>query len=221
MAKAENELISDNRNGVLPEDMVFASAKNASLVESRHHQIVQGACRVFLNKGYHPTTTREIAQACGMSIGQLYHYISCKDDVLYLVHKHTQTVWYEYLNKADLGRIDDPVQKLKKALYHSLEFIMDNRKLIQFIYSESKYLNKKHLRVVLRMDYENVVGFWQNLLEEVNRKKEISGDPEFLCSILSYLVAFPALREWTLSEDQSRTHVDSLVDFILKGLGVI
>jgi AcrR family transcriptional regulator len=207
-------------NQLFPNDLVFASTKNALLVENRHRQIVDGACRVFFKKGYHPTTTREIAKACGMSIGQLYHYISCKDDVLYLVHKHTQKVWYEYLKKADLERINDPVKKLTKALYYSLEFMIDNRKLIQFIYTESKYLEKKHLRIVLKMDYNNVVGFWRDLLEEVNKKIPIKGDLDFLCSVISYLLAFFALRGWTLVEEKNKKHLDSLVSFILRGLGI-
>ena len=148
---------------VFKKDTVFASAQNPQLIEKRHQQIVEGACKVFFKKGFHPTTTREIAKACGMSIGQLYHYISSKDDVLYLVHKHSQRIWYDYLEKSDIEKIDDPVKKMTEALHQSLKFITDNKKLIQFIYSESKYLDKSHLRIVLDMDYQNVVGFWTSL----------------------------------------------------------
>jgi len=101
---------------------------------------VDGACRIFFEKGYHPTTIRDIVQACGMSMGQLYHYISSKDDVLYLVHKHMQNIWYEYLENSDYEEAKDPVKKLALALYQTLKFMTKNRKLIQFIYSESKYL---------------------------------------------------------------------------------
>jgi len=63
-------------------DLTIASAKNARRVENKQRQIVDGSCRLFFKKGYHPTTIREIANASGMSMGQLYHYISSKDDVL-------------------------------------------------------------------------------------------------------------------------------------------
>jgi AcrR family transcriptional regulator len=206
---------------VIQADMVFASAQNSSLVEKRHQQIVEGACKVFFKKGYHPTTTREIAKACGMSIGQLYHYISSKDDVLYLVHKHMQQVWYNYLTKSDIEKIDDPVKKLTKALRQSLVFMIENKRLIQFVYSESKYLDKNYLKIVLDMDYKNVVGFWQNILREVKKTKPIKGDTDFVGSVIAYLLAFLALRGWTLGEKPNRKHVDSLVEFVLRGLGVI
>jgi AcrR family transcriptional regulator len=204
-----------------PDDLGIASSQNLPLVEKRHQQIVDGACKVFFKKGYHPTTTRDIAQACGMSMGQLYHYISSKDDVLYLVHKRQQKVWYEYLEKSNFGKIDDPLEKLTEALRHSLLFMIENRKLIQFIYSESKYLDKKHLRIVLDMDYQNVVGFWRSLLKEVDTKKPLQGDSDFLGNVIAYLLVFLALRSWTLDEKPNIKHVDSLVDFILRGVGVI
>ena len=220
MTKAKRKSATKNQSQAIPKDLVFASTKNAELVEKRHQQIVDGACEIFFKKGYHPTTTRDIAKACGMSIGQLYHYISCKDDVLYLVHKHMQKVWYDYLKKSDMEQIDDPLEKLKEALHHSLEFMIENRKLIQFVYSESKYLDKKHLGYVLDMDYKNVVGFWRTLIEEVNKIKPIESDSDFTSSVIAYLLAFLALRGWTLKGRPSKKHVDCLVDFIIRGLGV-
>ena len=101
MTRTKKDSITKDQAQDFPEDLAVASSRNLSLVEKKHQQIVDGACTVFFKKGYHPTTTRDIAKACGMSIGQLYHYISSKDDVLYLVHKHMQKAWYEYLEKLD------------------------------------------------------------------------------------------------------------------------
>jgi AcrR family transcriptional regulator len=221
MTRGKKDSIAKKHSEVFPKDLGFASTRDSSLIEKRQQQIVDGACKIFFQKGYHPTTTREIAKECGMSIGQLYHYISSKDDVLYLVHRHMQRVWYDYLKKAGMKQIDDPVEKLTEALHYTLEFMIENKKLVQFIYSESKYLDKKHLRIVLDMDYQNVVGFWRSLLEEVNKTTSIKGDPDFISCIIAYLLAFLALRGWTLKDQPNKKHVDSLVDFILRGLGVI
>jgi AcrR family transcriptional regulator len=221
MNRNQRESITKNQSEVFPKDLIRVSTKNIPLVESKHRQIVDGACRIFFRKGYHPTTIREIAKSCGMSMGQLYHYISSKDDVLYLVHKHMQKVWYDYLKKSNLEHIDDPLQKLIKALRCNLQFIIGNKKLIQFIYTESKYLDKKHLRIVLKMDYNNVISFWRSLLGRVKEPKSVRGDLDFLASLIAYLVVFLPLRGWTLRDKPTRKNVDSLVDFILRGLGVI
>jgi AcrR family transcriptional regulator len=204
----------------IDEDPVFASSQNSSLIEKRRQQIVDGACKIFFKKGYHPTTIRDIANACGMSIGQLYHYISSKDDVLYLVHKYSQAIWYDYLKKSKINQIDDPKKKLTEALRYSLEFIIENRKLIQFIYSESKYLDKRYLQIVLDLDHKNIVGFWRGLLNEIKKTTSLEGDLDIMGSLIAYLIAFPALRGWTLKDKPNEEQVDALVEFILKGLAV-
>jgi len=206
---------------VFPKDLFFASTHNISLVENRHHQIVDGACSLFFKKGYHPTTMREIANACGMSIGQLYHYISCKEDVLYLVFKHMQEVWYTYLEKANIERIDDPAQRLRKALNHSLEFMIENKKLVQFMYSESKYLDKKYYQVFIQLHHNNVVGFWRKLLDNLKRTNQAGDDMDFMSSLTAYILAFLALSGWTLDEKENEKHADALVEFVLSGLGAV
>jgi len=113
------------------------------------------------------------------------------------------------------------LEKLRKALHYTLLFMIENKRLIQFIYSESKYLDKKHLRIVLDMDYQNVVGYWRGLLEEVDTKKPLQGDSRFLGSVIAYPLVFLALRGWTLDEKPNIKDVDSLVDFILRGVGAI
>jgi AcrR family transcriptional regulator len=221
MARVKRDSIKKNEDQAFPKDLDFASTQNVSLVENRHQQIVDGACRLFFKKGYHPTSMREIAKACGMSIGQLYHYISCKEDVLYLVLKHMQDVWYTYLKKANIEQIDDPIQRLRKALNHSLEFMIENKKLVQFTYSESKYLDKKYYQVFIELHHNNVVGFWRKLLDDINKTKPIKDNLDFLSSLTAYLLAFLALSGWTLNEKENEKHADALVDFILRGLGAL
>ena len=88
------------------EELIKVAAKKPQAIENKHRQIVEGACRVFFKKGFHPTSTREIAEAAGMSMGQLYHYISSKDDVLFLIHKHMQTTWYQHLVDSRIEEVE-------------------------------------------------------------------------------------------------------------------
>lgn len=52
------------------------------LAEARRLQIVQGAARVFMEKGFHKATTKEIARAAGVSEGTIYNYFETKRDLL-------------------------------------------------------------------------------------------------------------------------------------------
>jgi len=64
---------------------VPTQVKNPDLVDRRRRQIVEAAAKLFIAKGFHKTTTRQIARAAGFSIGSLYEYVTSKEDVLYLV----------------------------------------------------------------------------------------------------------------------------------------
>ncbi len=203
------------------EDLVPSPAKDMDLIEMKHQQIVNGACRLFFKKGFHRTTIREIALASGMSMGQLYHYISSKDDILFLIYKHMQMIWCKHLAQSGVEDIKDPLQRLAEAIRHTLKFMVKNKKLFLFVYTETKYLDKRHLRVVLEMDDKNVVGFWGRLLQEADKEKENEGDLNFLANLISYLMVFLPLRGWNLRDKPTSNHLDSLINFILRGLGVI
>ncbi|MFH1985817.1 MAG: helix-turn-helix domain-containing protein [Pseudomonadota bacterium] len=81
--------------------------KNLDLIERRRRQIIDAAVQLFIEHGFHKTTTRQIARAAGISIGSLYEYIASKEDILYLVcdaiHAEIQRGVSAALNRAASG----------------------------------------------------------------------------------------------------------------------
>lgn len=204
----------------ISKDLVPSSAKDLELIEKKQKQVVEAACNLFFKKGFHGTNIREIADESGMSMGQLYHYISSKDDILFLVAKHMQELWYDYLIEFGFEETEDPLTRLIRAVRSSIEFPAKHKKLLQFMYSESKYLDKEHLNIILKMDDKNVSGFFQRLLEEVNKKYPIDCDLALAAKYLTFITVFPALRGWNVKQWSLEESVEFQVRFILKGLGL-
>ena len=202
------------------QELINVSAKKINLIEKKHQQIIEGACKVFFEKGYHPTTIRGISEAAGMSMGQLYHYISTKDDVLFLMHRHMQTGWYRFLTENLTEDPDDPVKNLVDALVLTMNYHHENKKLIQFIYSESRYLSKKHLQVVLQMDDKNVTQFWRDKVSAIKEKYNLDLDINATANIVTYLNVFTSLRGWNLKDRPIKEHRDLTVQFILNAFGL-
>ena len=50
--------------------------------EARRNQILDAAARMFAEKGFHRATTKEIAQAAGVSEGTIYNYFANKGDLV-------------------------------------------------------------------------------------------------------------------------------------------
>ena len=204
----------------IPQDLIPSSAKNLKLIEKKQKQIVDAACKLFFEKGFHGTNIREIAAESGMSMGQLYHYISSKDDILFLVYKHMQELWYEYLVVFGFEKIEDSLARLIKALRATIEFPAKNKKLFQFIFSESKYLGKEHLSIILEMDKRNISGFFRKLLEEVKKDYPFEYDLDLAARFITFITVFISLRSWNLKEWPEKEIVDFVVLFTLKGLGL-
>lgn len=86
---------------------VHTQIKNPELVLRRRRQIVDAAVQLFIQNGFHKTTTRQIARAAGFSIGSLYEYVASKEDVLYLVcdaiHAEVEQAVAEAMSRATGG----------------------------------------------------------------------------------------------------------------------
>ena len=52
------------------------------LIEARRNQILDAAAAVFAEKGFHRTTTKDIASRAGIAEGTIYNYFDSKDDLL-------------------------------------------------------------------------------------------------------------------------------------------
>jgi len=201
-------------------DLSSLPSKAENLIEKKHHQIAVGASRILMEKGYHTTTIREIAKACNMSMGQLYHYITTKDDVLYFVFEEMQKLWFDHMQQCGIEKLKDPVEKLRKAIYHTICFSAANKTLVQFVFTESKSLDKKHLRSVLKMESDNMLNFWRRMLSEIGRFKENEQELNFAASMIEYTVLFIPLRGWSVADNSLEENINSLVDFTLRGIGI-
>ena len=193
------------------------------LTEMKQRLIIEGASRVLFEKGFHGTSIRDIAAACDMSMGQLYHYISSKDDILYLMHVHSQEMWHQHLADAGFEQITDPVAKLEHGLRISMKYLSENRDLMQFLYTESKYLDPEHLQKVLELDDQNVVGFYRHLFLEIPGRVRDARESDMAANLVAFICVFLALRGWNLrikGEADVNSAIDFLVDFVLRGLGV-
>ena len=205
------------------EGSLEAGSPDRELTMAKQRLIVEGASKVLFEKGFGKTSIRDIAAACGMSMGQLYHYISSKDDILYLMHRHSQERWYQRLVDAGFEQIADPVEKLRHGLRITIKHLSENRELYRFIFTESKYMDKAHLRQVLELDDQNVVGFYRHLLSLIPGKEIEGREAELAANLVTFVCLFLTLRGWNLRlQDASDVDeaVDFVVDFIFRGLGI-
>lgn len=137
---------------------VQASVKDERLVKKRRDQMIKGAVTLFKQKGFHRTTTREIARASGFSIGTLYEYIRTKEDVLYLV---CDSIYDEVRDRLqeNLDTNQGTLESLKVGIANYFKVMDDLQDEVLVMYQEVKSLTKDALPYVLKKEIEMVAMF--------------------------------------------------------------
>src|SRR5689334_9987869 len=78
-----------------------------SRFDRRLADVLSHASRIFCEKGYEGASMRDLSRATGMSLAGLYHYFESKEELLYLIQKHTFTTIIDSLRRK-LGSSNDP-----------------------------------------------------------------------------------------------------------------
>lgn len=151
---------------------VHASIKDERLIEKRRDQMINGAVKLFIEKGFHRTTTREIARAAGFSIGTLYEYIRTKEDVLYLVCDRI----YDQVKERLLQTLETKattLQALQQGIADYFRVVNEMQDEVLVMYQEVKSLSKDALPYVLNKELE-MVDLFKQMLERCVENKELN-----------------------------------------------
>ena len=174
--------------------------KDSSLVESKRRTIVDAAVGLFVRKGYHETTTREIAREAGFSIGSLYEYVQSKEDVLYLVCDAIHAEMESRLREA-LQEGDDGAETLREAIARFVEVCDRMQDTILLIYRETASLSEESRRYVLQNE-ARITEIFVSIIERGLEDGSLSVDDPSAIPLAAHTIAVLghtwAFRRWAL-----------------------
>ncbi|OLO39111.1 TetR family transcriptional regulator [Alkalihalophilus pseudofirmus] len=175
--------------------------KNNQKIRKRRNQILEASIQPFKEKGFHRTTTREIAENAGMSFGAIYEYVESKEDILYLFFE----ALYDQLNNILKSRISDQfkgLDRLRSFVKQYFQVINEIGQATSIMYSESRSLPKPYLEYVLTKEndfVQYVMDIFSKSLEEEN----ISLDEEEIYLLTHNIIVqghMWAFRGWALKD---------------------
>jgi TetR/AcrR family transcriptional regulator, cholesterol catabolism regulator len=120
------------------------------LVEERRGQIINSAVSLFAKKGFKSTGIREISRACNMTIGNLYHYIGKKEDIMSMALEKGHTTNLDFADKTN-RELDSmtPIDALAAAISGYFRMVDATRDYTNFVYKELRALNHSSRQSVL------------------------------------------------------------------------
>ncbi|MFB5662777.1 TetR/AcrR family transcriptional regulator [Alteribacillus sp. HJP-4] len=150
---------------------VPSMVKDQQLIQRRREQMIKGAVHLFKQKGFHRTTTREIAKQSGFSIGTLYEYIGSKEDVLYLV---CDSVYDEVRRRleADMDMQQSGISRLRAMISSFFHIMNEMQDEVLVMYQEAKSLPKEALPYVLEKE-EEMTAIFEGAIHECRKKGEL------------------------------------------------
>ncbi len=198
---------------------VTSTIKDEQLIERRRNQMIKGAVSLFKEKGFHRTTTREIAKASGFSIGTLYEYIRTKEDVLFLVcdsiyEKVKARMEAAFLRES--ASLDHLVQAVR-AYYLLMDEMQDE---VVIMYQEMKSLSKEAQEYVMQKE-KAMVAMLEQLLQDSSPNRLKPRDVSLIANNIFIQGQMWGFRRWMLQKEFTiASYTERQVAFLLAGLGL-
>jgi len=197
---------------------VETQIKNKELVKERRRQIVDAAVQLFIQRGYHKTTTRALAKATGLSIGSLYEYVTTKDDVLYLVciaiHSEVEQGLKEVLARPLQGR--EALANIIREHFMVCDRMSDH---VLLMYQVTHFLPKKWQQKVTEAEMR-ITGLFVEALTELKRSGKLPHLDDATINLMSHNISVLghtwAFRRWYFAKhftiDQ---YIEQQTEFIM------
>jgi AcrR family transcriptional regulator len=187
--------------------------------ERTRNEIIQAACRVFLQHGFHGSSMRAIAQEAGLAVGGIYNHFSGKEEVfLAVVMKyHPLNSLLPALKTAQGESVEGFVKDAATRLVQEFE---QHQEFINLVFIEMVEFKGRHLPRLFETFFPQVVGFAQHFMEG---RAELRPIPvpilvrAFIGLFFSYVVTDLLIGKQPLAGAETAAF-ESFVDIYLHGI---
>ena len=202
------------------QNKIKSNIKNKDLIDTRRTEIINVTTGLFVNKGFHQTSVREIARETGMSMGALYDYIRTKEDILFLVCDHIHRTVSDKLRESIAS--DKPaLDILKNAIRDYFIIIDQNQDYMLLLYQETKSLSKKSRKYIFGAENE-LTSIFEDILKQCIKEKSISINNrkvKLAANNIMVIGQMWAFRRWSLHDNYSiNSYIKAETELILKGI---
>ena len=132
--------------------------------------ILRTAARIFAEKGYHPTTMRDISRATRVSLAGLYYYCKSKEELLFLIQDNCFGRVLARLEER-LQETGEPAARLRVVVENHLSFFAANMAEMKVLSHEADALaGELHAKVsTKKQQYTRRV---RNILAELQARED-------------------------------------------------
>src|SRR6476661_4279573 len=169
LTNLETRLPGEPYNGRKGRPALTAEKGSEEAMDSRFDRrlakLLHHAAHIFCEKGYEGASMRDLSRAAGMSLAGLYHYFDSKEDLLYLIQKHTFRTIIERLQEK-LKESKDAEVRVRIFIENHLEYFLANKEAMKVLTHEDETLKNgrgAEIRAIKREYYKICLDLLQDL----------------------------------------------------------
>ena len=137
----------------------------APIYPNRRYDFLRAAARLFVEKGFDATTTRDIAEAVGMRSGSPFYHFRSKQDLLKTAMIEGLEAGYRRL-LATIAEASDPDQRLRAMIRTHLGNLLESDCHAPMLLYESRSLDAR-ARAEIAAVTDRYQQVWQATLDEL------------------------------------------------------
>jgi TetR/AcrR family transcriptional regulator, cholesterol catabolism regulator len=185
--------------------------------DRRLSKILGYAVEVFYEKGYAGASMRDLSRASGMSLAGMYYYFKSKEQLLYLIQKHTFTTIMEQLRER-LVEVSDPEQRVRVFVLNHIEYFLVNQKAMKVLSHEDDVLKNSLGADILSLKREYYRTCMQ-LMDALQKEKRLEFNSRV--AVLSLFGMMNWIYTWYKPrvDGNAQTLARQMGDIFLSGVG--
>ncbi|MEO8201252.1 MAG: TetR/AcrR family transcriptional regulator [Gemmatimonadota bacterium] len=133
--------------------------------DERQQKLLNSAVNVFADNGFHATSMRDIARESGLSLAGIYHYVTSKTELLFLIQDRCFAQVIVGARAAIAPEIT-PNERLRAFIRHHVEFFTGHMAEMKVLSHEEDELEGT-MRAQVRRRKREYVNLLLELLEQV------------------------------------------------------
>lgn len=193
---------------------------NHAKSEDKHQRIIAAALKVFARKGFFNSKVSEIAQEAGVADGTIYLYFKNKDDILISVFETEMKAMISTMKK-ELGKCQDPLEKIKMFALKHLNMITENQEWAEVAQVELRQ-SSKFMREYVKDNFSDYLNIFAGIIREGQEKGIIKASVNTGIAKRAFFGALDEMgRYWVLSKARRYSVEESarqISDIFIKGV---
>ena len=114
-------------------------------------RLLEAATAAFAAKGFHGTTTRDIATGAGVTPGAVYVHHRSKEELLFQISRHGHEATLDLLRSTLEQAPDDPVEQLRALMFEFARWEAVHHTTARIVNYELQALSPEHLADVMAL----------------------------------------------------------------------